>query len=132
MRRTLVAVMVAVVMAALVCVVLSGCPQPTMQGVQDVTAAQLQAMMADGQPLLIIDVRTAEEYAGGHIEGAENLPLDELATWAPTLDPSARICVVCQGGTRSAAAAGQLVERGFSGVHNLLGGVAGWPGELVS
>jgi len=118
--------------SALACLAVPGCSDGVPRGFTDIAAAQLQAMMADGQPLLIIDVRTAEEYAGGHIEGAENLPLDQLATWAPTLDPSARICVVCQGGTRSASAARQLVGRGFTDVYNLLGGVAGWPGELVS
>jgi phage shock protein E len=136
MKRALViAALCAVVLGA---AVLAGCGgsgvcatcNPPSNARQDITAAQLQAMMGDGQPLLILDVRTAQEYAAGHIPGAVNAPLDQLDVWAGTLDGSLRTVCVCASGGRSQQAADQLVGRGFTDVYNLLGGTYGWPGPL--
>lgn len=98
--------------------------------VTDVESATLQTMMNDGEPLLIVDVRTPAEYASGHLAGSVNLPLDDLNTWAPTLTPTQRLCCVCAVGGRSRSAAAMLVARGFSQVFNLLGGLAQWSGQL--
>ncbi len=99
---------------------------------QDVSAAELQLMMADGAPIMLVDVRSAGEYATGHIEGSINVPLGTVATWAATQKASARIVCICQAGSRSRSAADQLVALGFSDVYNLLGGVSNWPGDLVT
>ncbi|MFP3904508.1 MAG: rhodanese-like domain-containing protein [Armatimonadota bacterium] len=98
--------------------------------VQNITAAQLQEMMNDGQPLVLADVRTQEEYDAGHIPGSLHLPLDEIAQWSQTLDPDTRICCICAIGGRSAEAAETLVKAGFSDVYNLTGGMNGWTGEV--
>ena len=62
---------------------------------QDITAAQLQAMMNDGQPLTVADIGSADEYAVKHIPGSVCLPQADIDTWAPTLDKKMRICTVC-------------------------------------
>ncbi|HQK95061.1 MAG TPA: rhodanese-like domain-containing protein [Armatimonadota bacterium] len=100
--------------------------------VHEVSPAQLQALMDDGLPLQIIDVRTPAEFAAGHIHGSVNRPLADLDTWAAGIDTPTRICVVCQIGARSATAAEALVARGFSQVYALAGGLAAWPGQLVT
>ena len=97
----------------------------------DISAAQLQAMIDDGQPLVLADVRTPLEFATGHIPGAVNLPLDDIVTWASTLNPLTRTCCICQSGGRSATAANALVAMGFTQVYNLLGGMNDWPGPTT-
>ncbi len=98
--------------------------------VQNITARELQALMADGQPLVLADVRTQEEYDAGHIPGSLHLPLDEITQWSKTLDPDTRICCICAIGGRSADAAETLVKAGFSDVYNLTGGMNGWTGAV--
>ncbi|MFZ4478266.1 MAG: rhodanese-like domain-containing protein [Rhodoferax sp.] len=69
---------------------------------------------------LLIDVRTAAEYAGGHVEGAINLPLDrfaqDYATVAP--DPSRQIILYCQSGARSGQALQFLQQQRYKQVVN--------------
>ena len=93
-----------------------------------INAARLQEMMTDGQPLEIIDVRTPAEYKVNHIPGSVNLPLDSLDVWVLTLNPNQRICCVCAKGGRSWTAATALINRGFTDVYSLLGGMEQWPG----
>ena len=75
----------------------------------------------------IIDVREPEEYAGGHLPGAVNIPLTDL-TLTPQLRASPLV-VVCASGGRSARAAALLEEAGHPEVANLLGGTSGWMQE---
>ncbi|MCF8450388.1 MAG: rhodanese-like domain-containing protein [Taibaiella sp.] len=58
---------------------------------------------------LVIDVRTREEYSGGHFSGSFNLPLDTIEMHAPDLKLKNKpIILVCRSGARSGAAAGIL------------------------
>jgi len=98
----------------------------------DVTAVELQTMMADGKPLVLLDVRSTGEYAAGHIEGSINVQLSALKTWGDTQAPRTRIACICWSGVRSRAAADQLVAMGFTDVYNLQGGLSVWPGGLVT
>lgn len=75
---------------------------------------------------VLLDVRTAAEYAGGHIPGSVNLPLDRLD--AIRLEKKTPLFVYCQSGMRSRAACAQLREMGFK-VENI-GGIAGYRGRL--
>ncbi len=70
---------------------------------------------------VIIDVRTAEEYNEGHLEGAELLDLNsgEFAQAVPSLDPNADYVVYCRSGNRSGQAAQLLKEAGFENVVDL-------------
>ncbi|EFN53679.1 hypothetical protein CHLNCDRAFT_25566, partial [Chlorella variabilis] len=85
-----------------------------------------------------VDVRTAEEYAAGHPAGAANVPVfvkqgggmapnpDFLKQFeAACPDKAAQVCVGCQSGKRSEAAARMLADAGFSGVVNMEGGFSG-------
>ena len=76
----------------------------------------------------LVDVRTPEEYAMGHINGATLLPLDTLASRAEAAlaDKNANVIVYCQSGGRSAYAAAHLAAMGYSNVHDL-GGILNWP-----
>jgi rhodanese-related sulfurtransferase len=76
---------------------------------------------------IIVDVRSAEEFADAHVEGARNIPLDSLARRATELPKDAPIVTVCtSGGGRSERAAAELRAIGFSSVRSLCGGTKEW------
>ncbi len=61
---------------------------------------------------LLLDVRTAEEFASDHVPGAKNIPVQELAARAGELREARRVVVYCRSGARSATAARILREQG--------------------
>ena len=76
----------------------------------------------------LVDVRTPEEYAEGHIAGSRNINLfdsDFIDEAEKTLDKSKPVAVYCRSGKRSADAAKILAENGFN-VTNLEGGILAW------
>ncbi len=76
----------------------------------------------------LLDVRTEEEYASGHIGGSILLPVDEVADRAETLLPQKNrpVIVYCRSGRRSRMAAKTLEQMGYETLYDL-GGVHGWP-----
>lgn len=75
-----------------------------------------------------VDVRTPEEYADGHIPGAENINVfdrDFTDKAQTSLDKTKPVAVYCRSGKRSAEAARKLSEKGFN-VINLKGGIIAW------
>ncbi|MDB5910278.1 MAG: sulfurtransferase [Massilia sp.] len=76
----------------------------------------------------VLDVRTAEEFAKGHLRDAKNIPLADLSARIGELDKSkARsVVVVCQTGARADKAARQLAAAGFGDVVSLDGGLSAW------
>jgi len=72
---------------------------------------------------IILDVRSNGEYAGGHIKGSVNIPVDQLANNLNKLkDKSQPIITCCASGMRSASAKSILLSRGFTKVFN----AGGW------
>lgn len=67
---------------------------------------------------LLVDVRTASEFAGGTVKGAINIPLSDIQQQAEKLDKSKLIVVFCQSGNRSGQALNYLQQQGFTNVHN--------------
>ena len=76
----------------------------------------------------VVDVRTVREYETGHVPGAINIPLDELANRMSELDAhkGKDLAMICQSGRRSAKATTMLKDAGFEKVHNIEGGTGGW------
>lgn len=92
-----------------------------------VTAVDLNSELETGVDLLLVDVRTADEYAEGFIEGAVNVPLNELAQHLDLLpDLDQNIVVYCGSGHRSAIAMTSLNLLGYTHVRSLLGGFGAW------
>lgn len=92
-----------------------------------IEAAALRTLPAGGAELLVLDVRSPAEYAARHIEGAINLPLDELPTAVARLPAGREIVTVCgKGGGRSEQAARLLIDHGFTAVRSLCGSMAAW------
>lgn len=94
---------------------------------KDVDVAEFAAMVEEGQGALI-DVRTPEEYAEGHLKGCTLMDFngpafrDEVAT----LDRERPVYVYCRSGARSGRAADIMKEMGFKQVYNLEGGILAW------
>ena len=111
---------------------LLGCAAPA-AGYRQITGEEALTLMSEQTDYLILDVRTPEEFAAGHIPGAINIPNEAIGT-----DPVAElprmdqlILVYCRSGNRSKQAAVKLVDLGYTNIVEF-GGVNTWPGELVS
>ncbi len=97
-----------------------------------ITAAQAKAFI-DGGNVIILDVRTQEEFDQGHIKDALLLPDYEIGTKAATMlpDKDAKILVYCRTGRRSALAAKELIVMGYTDVLDFGGLQTDWPYETV-
>ena len=80
------------------------------------------------QPLFLLDVREPYEFAEDHIDGAVNIPLDNLAERAQELPPEVPIVCVCRSGHRSLLAARWLRQYGYEAL-SLDDGMRGWSKE---
>lgn len=74
---------------------------------------------------IVIDVRTADEYASGHIPGSTFMPLFAVPLRLSELDRRRDVYVVCESGARGQQASLYLYERGYT-VRNLDGGMSAW------
>ncbi len=94
--------------------------------------ADMQKDLAGSAPACVIDVRTPQEWAGGHIVGALHIPVDDINKRLHEVPRDGRkLFVICAGGGRSSAAASFLANRGYLNVHNVEGGMGAWRGDVV-
>ncbi len=90
------------------------------------TVDELSARLNANPDLRVLDVRRADEYAGGHVPGAINVPLANLEKNLDQVAPGSPLAVICAGGYRSSAAVGILERREFTNLCNIVGGTAAW------
>ena len=94
----------------------------------DIEPAELLAQIDAGRAPAILDVRSATEFAAGHVPGARNVPF--WAVWmriaALQLDPARPLVVYCGHGPRAGLAAAALRRRGFRDLVTLRGHMAAW------
>jgi rhodanese-related sulfurtransferase len=111
---------------------LSACADAA-QGAAILTAREAKARLDADPSIILLDVRTPEEYAQRHIPKSVLLPLDTIDASAASVlkDKKKTIFVYCRSGRRSAIAAQQLVKMGYSSVYDI-GGIITWPYETVT
>lgn len=85
----------------------------------------------------MVDVRTPQEYAAGHLPGAVNIDVSspDFAAQISTLDPSAPYAVYCRSGNRSGTAVAAMAGQGFTNAFHLGGGITAWQqagGDVVT
>ena len=96
-------------------------------GIRDIDAGVEKFKNTEGG--VLIDVRTEEEYARGHIENSINLPLSEISAVGEIIpDKDTPIFVYCRSGARSSSAAGILKKMGYRNAVNI-GGISGYSGK---
>ena len=113
---------------------LCGCgntPQNTPTYTQ-ISAAEAKEMMKTEKDYVIIDARTEEEFAEGHIEGAILIPEYEILAKAEAYipDKDTLVLVYCRSGRRSKIASENLIKLGYTNVYEF-GGIIDWPYEIV-
>ena len=97
-----------------------------------ITAEAAKHIMDTEEEVVILDVRTPEEYNEGHIPGAVLLPNTEISSRADEVlaDKSQLILVYCRSGRRSKMAAEELASMGYSNIKDF-GGILDWPYDVV-
>ncbi len=94
-----------------------------------VTPDELRQWIATGRAV-VVDVRTAEEFAAGHIPNARWAPGEELKA-LPGITADDQVVLVCRSGSRSRAALKIWRQQGFNRVCHLQGGMMAWSGALT-
>jgi rhodanese-related sulfurtransferase len=99
-----------------------------MAGVTDIPQAELIQRIKANQSGLILDVRTPEEFAEGHVPGAINIPYDQLGSRLAEISShkGKDIVLYCRSGKRAGIAANTLQTAGFSQLLHLDGDMNGW------
>ena len=95
----------------------------------DVTPAEACAALQDDPDLIVLDVRTQQEFRQHRIAAAVLLPVQELPQRVGELDPDRRYVVTCEHGVRSRMACALLGQAGFRDLRNVVGGMARWLGD---
>ena len=100
---------------------------------QQITAEEAAKMMQSATDYIVLDVRTEQEYASGHIPGAVNIPNETIASGAiqQLPDKEQLILVYCRSGNRSKQASEKLVNLGYTNILEF-GGINDWSGEVVT
>lgn len=98
-----------------------------------ISQERAKEMMAADDGHILLDVRTREEFASGHIPNAVCVPVEEIGDTLPSElpDPDAVILVYCRSGRRSKQAAQKLAGLGCTRVYEF-GGIIDWDGEVVT
>ena len=118
----------------LVATLLVGCqsdPSPTpnaMPAIATLDHAGFDELATSGEAFFVLDVRTPQEFAQGHVPGAVNIPHTELAAHMDELTAYMDVPIVtyCERGGRAAMALQTLQQQGFQHLHHLEGDMAGW------
>ena len=99
---------------------------------EQITAKEAKEIMDTEQDYTIVDARTKEEFAEGHIKNAILIPEYEIASSAENELPDKEqlILVYCRSGRRSKIASEELVKLGYKNVKEF-GGIIDWPYEIV-
>ena len=128
---------ISISLAALLCLIsFAGCAQEEKDvenTYQQISAQEAKTIMDTEKDYIIIDARTEEEFAAGHIANAILIPEYEIAERAEAELPNkdALILVYCRSGRRSKIASEELVKLGYTNVKEF-GGIIDWPYEVVT
>jgi phage shock protein E len=131
MRRSILLLVAATMLGLVACGGGGGGDVATAPGVVTVAPSEAADVIADHQDdaaFTILDVRTPEEFAAGHLDGAVNIDIydpgfeDAIAA----LDPAGVYVLYCRTGNRSAAAADLMRQLSFTAVYEIQGGIVAW------
>ena len=107
--------------------VLSCSSKADQQGYQNIDVNQA-AELINTKPVLILDVRTPEEYREGHIKGSVLIPVQDLENQYTKISDHIHnpVLIYCRSGNRSVTASNILVSKGFKNLYHMKGGIKDW------
>ena len=104
--------------------------KPRNSAVKTLKAAEAKAQLDADEDIVLLDVRTPEEFAEGHIPGAVCIPSESIAAGSDLpFGVDVKLFLYCHTGGRSAEAAQKLVSMGYTDVTDF-GGIVDWPYEV--
>lgn len=95
-------------------------------GHQDITAVQARSLLAAKKNMVLLDVRTPDEFRQARLAGALLIPINEVERRIGEIPKGRPILVYCAVGSRSALVARFLAARGYGEVYNMTDGIVGW------
>ena len=96
---------------------------------KEITTAEIQQKLENGETLHMIDVREADEVATGIIPGAIHIPLGEIPERLEELDQATPYVFICRSGARSGRVTEYLEAQGYDAA-NMTGGMLDWQGDV--
>lgn len=94
---------------------------------ESISTSELEDVLKS-KKVTLLDVRSPQEYHGGHIRHARNIPLNQVATYHGP--KSEKLYVICQSGMRSKRAASILARNGYQAI-NVRGGMSAYQGKII-
>jgi rhodanese-related sulfurtransferase len=91
-----------------------------------ISAPKAAALIKDKKDLQLIDVRTAAEYADGHLANAKLIPVQELPQRLAEIDKNKPVLLYCRSGHRSGNALKILQDKGYKDAKHIEGGIGAW------
>ncbi len=116
---------IAVVLGALVATA-TFAQGPDSTKVVSISAVELHERRESEAAPVVIDVRTPDEYASGHIPGAVNVPFDQVAQRIAEIDAPHGVALYCMVGPRARKGESALLAAGYEKIFHLEGGLAAW------
>ena len=95
-------------------------------GYGNVDVGEARDLIGEKADLVILDVRTVSEYESGYLDGAINIPVDELSGRLSELNQDDELLVYCRTGNRSTTAVGILRENGYDQIYHMDDGIVAW------
>lgn len=92
----------------------------------EITCTELQAELAAGKPLVLLDVREEDELQLSRLDGITHIPMNLIPQRLAELDPNSDFVVICRVGARSGRVTEYLLSQGFRQARNLVGGMNEW------
>ncbi|MBS3991271.1 MAG: rhodanese-like domain-containing protein [Erysipelothrix sp.] len=119
-----------IIIVSVLLLIISACA-PT-QVISKMTHQQAIEAMNQDSSIVLVDVRTVEEFATGYVAGSINIPIDDIAATfeSQISDKDTQLFIICRSGNRSALASEQLKKMGFTNITDI-GGIINWPQPLI-
>lgn len=108
---------------------LGACAQSTQSAVRtDLNVEEVSTLIKSEKEVVLIDVRTPDEFNGGHIKGALHMNIYDADFEArlKELDRDKEYVIYCRSGGRSGKASDKMENLGFTNIHNMKGGMMAW------
>ena len=93
-----------------------------------VSSKQVSSMLLKDKKIIVLDVRTAEEFSYGHIKGALNIDIRQPDAFSKIdkLNKNAKYIVHCRTNHRSGIAVNHMIQSGFKNIYQMMDGWSGW------